>query len=736
MYVIKRDGERELLNINKIHKAASWACEGLDVSLSDLEASAHIQFYEGMSTDSIQDSLIKSAADKISQSHQDWSFVAARLLLQKIYKYANNGKIDYPHLRVYIQEMVERDRVDDGLLTYDMDLLNEAIDKSRDLKFSYLGLQTLHDRYLLRSKEGMIRELPQHFLMRVAMGVALEEKTLSLRNEWAIRYYNMFSMHKALASTPTLFNAGTNFPQLSSCFVLSMEDSLEGIMGSLTEAAQYSKFSGGIGMDITRVRSMGSFIGSTNGKAGGIIPYAKIYNDILLGFDQGGKRKGAGSLYLEPWHADIEEFLDLKNTSGDDRRRAHDIFPALWLNDIFMERVRDGQDWSLFSPSTVPQLTETYGAEFNKIYTKAEKDGLATKVIPAKNLFRKMLTKLFENGTYWPCFKDRANERYPQKQSGMVRSSNLCTEILLRTSDEVSAVCNLGSINLAALNEEDNFAGLEDTVCTMVRFLDSVISVGLVPHAKGLKFNQSDRAIGLGVMGYTELLVKMGIDFESQEHMDFANKLFERISYAAIQASADLAQEKGSYPTFHESDWAKGIVPVDTMQPHVLRKLNMENPCTLDWTAMRQTVQQGMRNSCLLAIAPTATIANILNVSQSIELPYKKVYAKENMSGSFEVIAPALQYGKDYLCKNAFEVDQIWSIKAAAIRQIWIDQGQSLNVYVYEDTPGKELQRIYMNAWEYGLKTTYYLRSQAPELQQSSKVKVCSIMEPDCESCQ
>lgn len=729
MFVIKNDGSRQELDINKIHKAASWACKGLDVSLSDLEASAHIQFVDNITTDSIQNALIKSAAEKICIEEQDWSYVAARLLLQKIYKKANNGSIEYPHIKEYLEDLVEQERVDPRLLEFDLDKINAAIVKDRDLLFNYLGLQIVYDRYLLKTRDGVIRELPQQFWMRVAMGVALAEETPELRNEYAIKFYNELSQFKFMASTPTLFNAGTTFPQLSSCFLLSMNDSLEGIMGTFTEAAQYSKFSGGIGLDMTHVRSSGSKIKSTAGKAGGIIPYAKIYNDVLIGFDQGGKRLGAGALFLEPWHSDIEDFLDLKNNSGDDRRRAHDIFPAVWINDLFMERVRAKADWSLFSPSDVPELHTAYGDEFKEIYEKAEAEGKALKVVKAMDIWKKVLQKLFETGTFWPNFKDRCNLRYMQKDSGAVKSSNLCTEITLRADDNLSAVCNLTSINASKLNPK-NLPEMKATVKLAVRFLDNVITVGLIPHEKGRRFNQSDRAVGLGILGYTELLVKAGIDYESQEHVNFASELFEHISYYAIEGSAELAQEKGSYPTFAESEWAKGRVPCDSVEGKHLEKINLDQLYHLDWDRLRGIVSKGMRNSCLLAIAPTATISSIVNATACTELPYELTYNKSNLSGSFTVVAPTLQYNKPELCKIAFDVDQIWTIKSAAARQIWIDQSQSTNIFVYEDvTPGM-LNSIYMNAWLHGLKTTYYLRSKAPDL------KICKIMDDGCTSCQ
>jgi len=681
----------------------------------------------------VQDALIKSAAEKISIEEQDWKYVAARLLLQKIYKHANEGSITYPSLRENLAELVALEKVDARLIDeslFDLDAINSAVDKNRDLLFAYMGLQTLYDRYLIRDRKNGVRELPQHLFARVAMGVALAEETREERTKWAIEFYHILSQFKAMASTPTLFNSGTRFPQLSSCFLLTMNDSLDGIMDTFKEAASYSKFSGGIGLDMGGIRSAGSHIKSTGGKAGGIVPYSKIYNDLLLGFDQGGKRLGAGALYIEPWHADIEEFLDLKNNTGDERRRAHDIFPALWLNDMFMERVRDREEWSLFSAAEVPELHETFGEEFRAHYLKAEADGKAVRKLDALGLWKKMIGKLFETGTYWPCFKDASNERYPQKGSGVVHSSNLCTEILLRTSDDVSAVCNLSSINLSRVDWNDK-ADLDRTVRTMIRFLDNVITIGLIPHEKGRRFNLQDRAVGLGVMGYAEFLVKNGLDYESRAHLAMASRVMERISAAAIEASADLAQEKGVYPLFSESEWAKGIVPIDTAKKSAIEKLGLGAVVGTegDWDAIRVKVKAGMRNSCLLAIAPTATISNITDTSPCTELPFQLAYRKGNLSGSFDVIAPTLQFGRPDLCKTAYEVDQLWTIRAAAARQLWIDQSQSTNIFVYEDVAGPDLSRIYTTAWELGLKTTYYLRSKAPELR-------AEIPDEGCESCQ
>lgn len=781
MKVIKRDGTQAELDVNKLNKAAEWACEGLEgVSMSDLVTAAHIQLSDGISTQDIQTTLVKTANDKISMASPNYTYVAARLLLQQIRKTAHDGRIDYPSLKAYLPELVEVGRIDPRLLDYNLEALDKVIVADRDLQFAYLGLQTLADRYFLRHpKTKALRELPQHFFMRVAMGVALAEKSPELRHEKAVEFYETLSTFAAMSSSPTLFNSGTTRPQLSSCFVMSMGDDIDQIMGTLTEAAQYSKYSGGCGLDQSQLRSESSPIKSTNGEAAGLVPYAKIYNDVLLGFDQGGKRLGAGSLYLEPWHADVLDFMEIKNPAGDDRRRARDIFPAMWLNDLFLERVVARAEWSLFSPSDVPELPNSFGEEFKKHYLRAEKAGLARKVIPAVELWHTILRKAFELGVFWPCFKDEANRRYPQKQDGIVRSSNLCTEILLRTSTDISAVCNLGSINVAKFDPSLPDAQISQIVKRMVRFLDNVIEVGFIPHERGRKFNKEDRAIGLGIMGYAELLVKAGIDYESPKHVNFASRLMEKISYYAIEASHELALEKGSYPKFASSEWAKGVVPIDTARPEVIQRLQKlglgEKVETMDWKALRAKVKLGMRNSCLLAIAPTATISNITGTTPCTELPYQLEYAKGNLSGSFRQVACTLSHGNRDLCKSAYQVNQKATVHATAARQLWIDQGQSTNFFVYEDVPGKVLNELYLLAWELGLKTTYYLRSKSPQFRAEREdeevrlkeiserqlaekaaeleivphipvpvedefslegVKACLIDNPDCESCQ
>lgn len=774
MLVTKRDGSTEPLSIEKIQRAVAWACSGLDVSQSDLETSARLPLYDKVKTEDIQRTLIMKATEKMSVDEPQWTYVAARLLLQSLYKHANDGSIQYPTWKQYAELGVAANLLDPKLLDptyFDLDAINAAIKSDRDLKFDYLGLQTLADRYLLRiEKDDRIVELPQHLFMRVAMGVAANEDTLRKRTQYAISYYNLFSEQKALNSTPTLFNSGTLFPQLSSCFGTFIGDSIDGIMDGMKEVAQYSKFSGGCSIDVGGIRASGSRIGSTKGKAGGPIPYLKLYNDTLIGFDQSGKRKGSGSAYIEPWHSDIYRFLDLREP-GDERLRAHDIFPALWIPDLFMRRVQENATWSLFDPKVVPELHETYGDTFEEHYLRAEKAGLASEVIYAEDLWITIMERLWSRGVFWPCFKDTVNYRYAQPE--IVHQSNLCTEITLRNDDNASFVCNLGSVNLShpkhllqrnELGEWQWNKHLERTVRLAVRLLDSVISVGIIPHSKGSVMQSEDRPIGLGVMGWTQALYMMNIDYESKEHVEYANEVMKQISLTAIDASADLAAELGSYPTFHKSTWADGLLPVDTLRHRrVVEKFTLDivntNAPFGNMDALRAKVKKGMRNSTLLAIAPTATIANIFGTTQCTELPWMESFTKKNLSGTFKVIAPTVINNPFKLpFKAANGVDQLWTVYTAAARQIWIDQSQSTNYYVptflNESEIGDAISKVYTEAWLCGNKTCYYLYGIADEteVQLSAPIETterevevdvdmpgrfCSIdAGPDCEACQ
>lgn len=725
MNVVKRDNTVEPLQIDKIHKVTAWACDGLNVSQSELETEAQLMLFDGIKTASIHDAMIKSASTLISVEFPDYTFVAARLLLQKLYKEVNN-RIDYPHLMGYLYEGCKEGRLNNTLLLsekFDKNKLNAAIDPSRDLLFTYLGLQTLVDRYFIRTKqqvgkEGKIIELPQHMWMRVAMGLALNEDDPTAR---AIEFYNVLSKLEFISSTPTLFNSGTNHSQMSSCYLNTVDDSISGIFGTIHECANLSKYAGGIGTDWSRIRPAGDPILGTNGQSAGVVPYLKVFNDTAVAVNQGGKRNGAFAAYLEPWHPDFFDFCDLKKNSGDERRRAHDIFPAAWMPDLFFKRVKEGGIWSFFSPREYPELHELWGDDFEARYKDLEAQGKARKQMPAMDVWKKILTSLFETGHPWITFKDECNRRNPQDHVGVIHNSNLCTEITLNTSDEETAVCNLGSINLARVD----IWNMASVIKTGMRMLDNVIDINFYPSEKAKRSNLRHRPIGLGVMGYMEWLVKKGIDFESHTHLEEVDWLFENISWHAISASSDLAAERGVYETFAGSKWSKGVLPIDTART--------QSKVIMNWDDLREKVaKQGMRNSNTMAIAPTATISNIAGTTPCIEPIYKRTYTKANLSGSFLVVDPTLRYGRPELCKEAFEIDPIWVVRAAAVRQKWVDQSQSTNIFVNADITGPQLANIYMTAWELGLKTTYYLRSQAVEMTE----KACSIQDKDCESCQ
>lgn len=755
MFVTKRDGRREPLDMSKYERQIEWCCSGIEgVASKKLKDKARRPLRDGMSTKEINRHLTVTAAEMISVEEPNWTYVAARFVLQELYKVVTDGDVVYSHLQDYLAK-----GRNEGLLDYklspeffDVETLNKAISPDRDFTLDYLSIQTLADRYLVRTHAKKILELPQHFFMRVAMGVALAEDTRELRTQRALEYYETYSKLEGLSSTPTLFNAGTTYPQLSSCFGAYMSDSIDGIMDSLKEMAQYSKFSGGCSMDMGGIRARGSYIRSTGGKAGGPIPYAHTYDSILRGFDQSGKRKGSGSFYIEPWHADIFEFLSLKDVGRDPRLSTPDAFPALMIPDLFMERVLNGGYWSLFCPNEAKGLHESYGAEFEKLYEEYEAKGIAKQVLPAEDIWHKILQKAFQFGVYWPCFKDEINYRYTQVKTGMVNNSNLCTEITLRNDEQTSFVCNLSSVNLSKFQfkwvsdkELSWNKELETAVRRLVRILDSVITVGVIPHANGRKFQDEDRAVGLGVMGWTDALYRHGIAYESPEHVVFSSEVWKQISVTAIHESTVLAKEKGAYKTFADSTWAQGILPIDTVRRRkVIEEFGLDVETTnapflpngLD--SLRELVKQGMRNSCLMAIAPTATIANIAGTTQCTEMPWDLIAEKENLSGQFKVIsAIVINNPKKLPVKAAREIDHRWTMKAAGARQLWIDQSQSTNTFLnpnaYKAIYGEEkdaeagapryilelgsyLEDVYLAAYEYGVKTTYYVYSQASEV--------------------
>jgi len=697
----------------------------------------------------------------------------------------------YPKaLPIYIKRAVELELLTPELLEFDLEKIGAALVAERDTQFTYLGIQTLFDRYFIHEDETRF-ELPQIFFMRVAMGLCIREEN---KEERAIEFYNQISSFDYMCSTPTLFNSGTLRSQLSSCYLTTVPDNLSGIYGAIHDNAMLSKYAGGLGNDWTPVRSLGAYIKGTNGKSQGVVPFLKVANDTAVAVNQGGKRKGAVCAYLESWHMDIEEFLELRKNTGDERRRTHDMNSANWVPDLFLKRVTEDQEWTLFSPDDVPDLHDLYGKDFEKAYIgyegKARRGELKNhKTIQAKELWRKMLSMLFETGHPWITFKDPCNLRSPQQHVGVVHSSNLCTEITLNTNDEEIAVCNLGSVNLVQHLKADgelDLEKLEKTVTTAIRMLDNVIDINYYPVPQAEASNKRHRPIGMGMMGFQDALYLRKTAYASDNAVEFADRSMEAISYFAIKASSDLADERGSYSTFEGSLWSQGIMPVDSLKKleeergSEYCKFNIDE--TLDWKNLREQVKTGIRNSNIMAIAPTATIANITGISQSIEPTYQNMYVKSNLSGEFTVVnqymvrelkerglwdnvmindlkyydgslKPIDRVPEDLkeLFATAFEVEASWIVEAASRRQKWIDQAQSLNLYISEPS-GKKLDIVYRMAWLLGLKTTYYLRSlgattneknsnsgssgAATEGQPAPVPQACSIDDPDCEACQ
>ncbi|MCR4336896.1 MAG: ribonucleoside-diphosphate reductase subunit alpha, partial [Candidatus Omnitrophica bacterium] len=710
-------------------------------------------------------------------------------------------KVEYPrYFAEYIKQGVELELLTPDLLEFDLQYLGIHFQAKRDFLFRYMGLQTLYDRYFIHS-QGRRLELPQIFWMRVAMGLAKEEG--AQKNQRAVEFYNMLSTFRFVSSTPTLFNSGSRHSQLSSCFLTTIEDDLHHIFKCIQDDAMLSKWSGGLGNDWTSVRALGSRIKGTNGKSQGIIPFLKVANDTAIAVNQGGKRQGAMCAYLEVWHLDIEEFLELRKNTGDDRRRTHDMHTANWIPDLFMKRVKSNQDWTLFSPSDAPDLHHLYGKKFEQRY--AEYEAMADqreikhyKRLPAVQLWRKMLSMLFETGHPWITWKDPSNIRSPQDHVGVVHSSNLCTEILLNTSKDETAVCNLGSINLAVHTTPDglNFEKLKETILTAVRMLDNVIDINYYPTVEAGQANQRHRPIGLGIMGFQDALFIQNMSYASQGAIEFSDSSMEAISYYAILASVELAKERGTYSTYKGSKWDRGMLPLDTIDLLEQERggyVDIDRSSKMDWTPVREAIKQnGLRNSLVMAIAPTATIANIVGVTSSIEPIYKNIFVKSNLSGEFTVVNEYLVYDLKKLgiwdqemiddlkyfdgsiqeidriptqvkqkYVTAFEIEYEWMIEAASRRQKWIDMGQSLNLYQAKPS-GQKISDMYLYGWEKGLKTTYYLRSmgatriekstlditkakyvgnivggrhQAP---QAAKVVTPPLAQPkeDCEACQ
>ena len=805
--VVQADGHRAPLDIDRLHTIVTEACFELsDVSETDILDEALRNLYDGVSQAELSTSLVITARTMIEQE-PNYSFVAARLLCDNLRSEAlsflgvansatqeDMGALYSVALAAYIKKGITLELLAPNLQEYDLARLGKALLPERDLQFTYLGLQTLYDRYFIHSDNTRI-ELPQIFFMRVAMGLAVEEDD---RNARAIEFYQLLSSFDYMSSTPTLFNAGTLRPQLSSCYLTTIPDNLYGIYGAIQDNAMLSKFAGGLGNDWTPVRALGAYIKGTNGKSQGVVPFLKVVNDTAVAVNQGGKRKGAVCAYLETWHLDIEEFVELRKNTGDDRRRTHDMNTANWIPDLFMKRVFDGGNWTLFSPNDAPDLHDLYGKAFEERYGQYEEmarkgEIKLFKTLKAESLWRKMLGMLFETGHPWMTFKDPCNLRSPQQHVGVVHSSNLCTEITLNTNKDEIAVCNLGSVNLPRHIDENglNLEKLQQTVRTAVRMLDNVININYYSVPQAEVSNMRHRPIGLGLMGFQDALYKKHLAYGSDDAVEFADRSMEAISYYAIAASSELAAERGSYSSYEGSLWSQGIFPLDSLDKLIDERgqkyIQVDKSYTLDWDSLRATVKiQGMRNSNVMAIAPTATIANITGVSQSIEPTYQNLYVKSNLSGEFTVVNPYLVRDlkgrglwdkvmvndlKYYdgsvqaidripsdlkaIYSTAFEVEPRWLVESASRRQKWIDQAQSLNLYI-NNANGKKLDVTYRMAWFSGLKTTYYLRSLAASGTEKSTIDTgtlnsvsnefaggpapvpaaCSIDEPDCEACQ
>ncbi|MEO3385270.1 ribonucleoside-diphosphate reductase subunit alpha [Mesorhizobium sp. CAU 1741] len=814
LHVKAEDGTLLPLDEARLARVVEEACDGLEaVSAAPIIAEARRNLYDGITLDELSLAPILAARTLVEQE-PNYAFVSARLLLDRLRREALTFVAGRPeqatqaeiatryasYFPEYIQTGIDADLIDPELARFDLKRLGDALKPERDLDFQYLGLQTLYDRYFLHTK-GKRFELPQAFFMRVAMGLAIREID---REGRAIEFYDLLSSFDFMASTPTLFNAGTTRPQLSSCFLTTIGDDLDAIFKGVKDNALLAKYSGGLGNDWTPVRGLGAHIKGTNGESQGVVPFLKVANDTAIAVNQGGKRKGAVCAYLETWHVDIEEFLDLRKNTGDDRRRTHDMNTANWVPDLFMERVEANGEWTLFSPDETPDLHDLYGKSFRKAYEAHEARAAAGEVkvfrkIRAVDLWRKMLTMLFETGHPWITFKDPCNIRSPQGHVGVVHSSNLCTEITLNTSKDEVAVCNLGSVNLLNHVSENglNLDRLAKTIGTAMRMLDNVVDINFYTIPEARASNLRHRPVGLGLMGFQDALQKLRIAYASDAAVDFADRSMEAISYHAISASVDLAAERGRYASFDGSLWSKGILPIDSIKllEEARPGVDMDAGATLDWESLRKRVKKtGMRNSNTMAIAPTATISNICGVSQSIEPGYQNLFVKSNMSGDFtvvnaqlvhdlkarglwdEVMVSDLKYFDGSIGQidripndlkaifaTAFEIDSAWLIEAASRRQKWIDQAQSLNLYLANPS-GKKLDELYRFAWKKGLKTTYYLRSRSATHVEKSTLKgtdgklnsvsagavaapiaidanaawgkACAIDDPECEACQ
>lgn len=756
--VIKNErGEERPIDLDETRFKLETCCKNLaNVSVERLFKEAVKNYFNGMTERQMAQANIMAARSFI-EKEPNYSFVAARLLLLMEYSEALGVETSFDRIKVeygeyfikYVAQAVQLELLDPQLRSFNLKELAKAIVPERDFLLRYMGLQTLYDRYFIHSQDRRL-ELPQIFWMRVAMGLCVNEG--EQKNKRAIEFYNTLSTFRFMSSTPTLFNSGTRHPQLSSCFLTTIDDDLWHIFKCIQDDAMLSKWSGGLGNDWTGVRAMGSRIKGTNGKSQGVIPFLKVANDTALAVNQGGKRKGAMCAYLEVWHMDIEDFVELRKNTGDERRRTHDMHTANWIPDLFMKRVKANADWTLFTPSETPDLHHIYGQAFEKRYEEYEQLAREGKIkhfktVSAVQLWRKMLSMVFETGHPWITWKDPSNVRSPQDHAGVVHSSNLCTEILLNTSKEETAVCNLGSINLAAHTTKDGLdeKALKQTVSTAVRMLDNVIDINYYPVPETKTANSRHRPVGMGIMGFQDALYMIDASYASKEAVDFADRSMEMISYYALLSSSELAKERGTYSSYKGSKWDRGLLPIDTID--LLEKerggyLAMDRTQSMDWTPVREAIKKnGLRNSLVMAIAPTATIGNICGVTQSIEPMYKNIFVKSNLSGEFTVtneylvedlkklglwdqeMIDDLKYFDGSVQEiqripahikakyaTAFEIDYEWIIEAASRRQKWIDMGQSLNLY-QANPSGKKISEMYMFAWERGLKTTYYLRS-------------------------
>ncbi|MBK6367855.1 MAG: ribonucleoside-diphosphate reductase subunit alpha [Polaromonas sp.] len=750
-------GERVVLDMQRLNHLITTACAGLgnDVQPAPIMAETLRNLYDGVPMDEVYKASIMATRTLI-ESEPDYTYVTARLLLHTIRREILGGEVFQEDMTTryaeyfpqFIKTGVQNELLDEKLLQFDLARLGAALKPEQDLKFDYLGLQTLYDRYFLHVRKKRI-ELPQAFFMRVAMGLSLNEADREAR---AIEFYNVLSSFDFMSSTPTLFNSGTRRSQLSSCYLSTVPDDLDGIYELIKENALLSKYAGGLGNDWTRVRALGAHIKGTNGESQGVVPFLKVVNDTAVAVNQGGKRKGAVCTYLETWHLDMEEFLELRKNTGDDRRRTHDMNTANWIPDLFMRRVMEKGEWTLFSPNDVPDLHDKYGKAFETAYVAYEAKAARGEISPAKtvqaaDMWRKMLTMLFETGHPWITFKDPCNIRSPQQHAGVVHSSNLCTEITLNTSDTETAVCNLGSVNLVQhlRDGQIDHDKLKKTVTTAMRMLDNVIDINYYAVKKARDSNMKHRPVGLGLMGFQDCLYEMRVPYASQDAIEFADTSMEAICYYAYWASTDLAKERGRYASYRGSLWDKGILPLDTLDLLAQERggyVEVDRSSTLDWDALRNKIaQDGMRNSNCIAIAPTATISNIIGVDACIEPCFGNLSVKSNLSGEFTIINGRLVHDlkrlglwddvmvvdlKHYdgslrpidrvpqdvkaLYATAFEIETQWIVEAAARRQKWIDQAQSLNIYM-AGVSGKKLDDTYKLAWLRGLKTTYYLRT-------------------------